>query len=155
MADDLETIKRDLEVKALQQKAPLEVTKLQLEIESLKRGFGRTLAVSVITAAITILIAVGGWTLDRWKTRAANRDSEAKHQDEVFAKVLDNFGSPNLATRMTAIISLTSFANDHDRSQEQVTAALVSRLSIAEDVPEIEQIVWALEKMAVRPYPSR
>jgi hypothetical protein len=102
-APDLEKAKRELEIQALREKTPLEVSKLNLEIDALSKSFRRTLATSVITAVVAVTVAGGGWFVDRMKTRDANREAR-------LSKAWGNFGNTNLVTRIAAISDLLSSA---------------------------------------------
>src|SRR5437667_569374 len=107
--EQLNLQKTELEVTELSERIELSKTKLELEIRSLRHGFVRTLATALITALVSLGIAGGGWLLQRRSERAADARSERNHREEVFAKVLENFGSPNPAARMSAAVALASF----------------------------------------------
>lgn len=141
---DLDKTKRELEIQALRERTPLEVAKLNLEIEALKKRFRETLTISIITAAVAVVIAGGGWFIDRRKTREANLDSAVKRQEERLSKTLENFGSANLVTRMAAVSDLSSFARAEGPNRQQIISALVNRLGVTEDIGEMESVVGAL-----------
>jgi uncharacterized protein YjbI with pentapeptide repeats len=136
-APDLEKAKRELEIEALREKTPLEFRKLNLEIDALSKSFRRTLATSIITAVVAVTVAGGGWFFDRMKTREAN-------QEERFSKTWENFGSTNLVTRMAAISDLSSSARSEGAKRQQVIVALLNRLSVADEIAEMESIVGGL-----------
>src|ERR1043165_4979854 len=126
---DLEKAKREIEIQALREKMPLEIRKLNLEIDGLRKSFGRTLATSIITALVAVTVAGGGWFFDRMKTREANVDAAVKRQEERCSRIWENFGSTNLVTRMAAISDLSSSVRTESANQQQVIIALLNRLA--------------------------
>src|SRR6266850_3869358 len=107
--EELEFKKLQLEVKGLSERVELENQKLSLEVKGLQHGFRRTLITALLTASISMFIAVAGWTVQRRSEEDATRHAEKNHREEVFAKLLENLGSANPSARMSAAVALSSF----------------------------------------------
>jgi hypothetical protein len=136
--------KLQLEVEGLSDKVELEKKKLELEVDVLRHGFRRTLATALITALVSVGIAGGGWLIQRRSERAADARAERNHREEVFAKVLENFGSSNPSERMSAAVALSSFARPSEDTAAQTLAALANRLAVEDDLAVQEQIINSL-----------
>lgn len=142
---DLERHKLELEIKSFPERQKLENSKLQLEIIALRRSFWRTLATALLTATVTMLIAVGGWLFQANKYREDAHETAIKHREEVFTKVLEDFASSNPSVRAAATVILPQFVTPE--YEKQIINLLVNRLSSEDDVTVTEQIVVALNKI--------
>jgi hypothetical protein len=138
--ESLDLEKLNLEVQSLRTKAGLEKAKLELDIENLRRAFRRTLTITVLSASVPMLIAVIGWTIQtKWAQDAARR-TEEYHREELYNKMLENFGSTNPSVRLGAVLALSKYAE----SDPEVITALVNRLASEEDIATQEQIMLTI-----------
>jgi len=142
--EELEFKKLQLEVKGLSERVELEKQKLSLEVKGLQHGFRRTLITALLTASISMFIAVAGWTVQRRSEEDATRHAEKNHREEVFAKLLENLGSANPSARMSAAVALSSFGRPTEETADQTIAALTNRLAVEDDLAVDEQIIDTL-----------
>lgn len=121
-------------------KLQLEIEKLQLENEDLRRR-----KPSPWTAIVmSVLIAVGGWLIQRAADRDADREKEAFHQDEVLAGYIDKLGSTTSNQRMTAaeaLVQLSQRVGISSQAKLLAATALVHRVAYEEDPAVVSELM--------------
>ncbi|WP_233890113.1 pentapeptide repeat-containing protein [Paraburkholderia flagellata] len=126
---ELEGQKLKLEVEAGTERRELEKQKLELEIAALRRGHW-TIATGICSIIMSLVVAgVTGYV-----SFQIGKFGERQHDSDSIAKLLQDLGSPSVATRAASVVGLRKYVMADDAvSSAQVATLLVTQLTSEED----------------------
>jgi hypothetical protein len=142
--DELETRKLSLETAILEFRRDLEEEKLRREIDELRqspRRARRTAILTAVTAALSAVTTLVVAAVSAFITLQVQQFGDRQHATDLYAKLLQDLGSPNVPARAGAVVGLSPFAvgSDPDRSAQTITI-LVTQLTTETD-PKVLRIL--------------